>query len=114
MAIRHISTIFCDYLIRADNGRLSFIGTFRSIESPTLPITKAPMGVCIEFMADVGDHFKVSLEGNGINLVLGEGIFSPPHQPTVGQWIASIAAVIGVQFETVGVCEAILRSGDEI
>lgn len=114
MALKHLSTICCDYLIRDANGKMSYIGTFRSIISPTLPIIKSPMYVCVEFAGALGDPYKVSVEGNGVNLVMGEGTFLPPATPAVGEWLAFVAAEVLARFETAGKCEIILRSGDEI
>lgn len=92
---------------------MTYAGVFKNITSPQLPIMKAPMGVAVEFTGDSGDAFKVSIEGNDMNLVLAEGELEAPsdlikHQ----QYSATIAGEIGISFENEGVFDVILRSGE--
>lgn len=114
MAITHISTILCDYLIRADNGRNTYAGVFKNIAGK-MPLRKGPFGVGIEFKGNPGDPFKVTIEGNGINVLLTEGVIDPePIVSEFHQLSLTISGEIGLQFETPGVFEVILYSGDEI
>ncbi len=114
MALRHISTIFCDYLIRADDGRLTFAGTFRNLSWQNLPFIKQ-FSVAVEFIGEEGDPFHVSIVGNDINIVFAEGNIEIPQdlQP-LQRWSTVVAGAMQLIVQQEGVYEVILRSGDDV
>lgn len=102
-------------MIRADNGMLTFAGVFRNIKSSTVPISKGPIGIAVEFIGEPGDLFKVSVEGNGVDMNIAEGTVEPfvfPYAHQQGSII--IAGEIGLQFAEPGTFDVILRSGEEV
>lgn len=73
MAIQHIATILCEYLIRSDVGKMSACGVFRNILAPDFPVSRKAC-VFVEISGAHGDPFRVSLEGNGIDVTVIEGV----------------------------------------
>ena len=115
MAIQHISTVICDYLIRSVTGQVSLIGIFKNINSPTIPIIKTSMGVYVELSGDVGDPFTLSIEGIGPDIVIIEGkIEYPPLFLNHQQSSQNIIGDISLNFENYGVFNVVLRSGKNI
>jgi hypothetical protein len=115
MAIQHIATILCDYIIRADDGRTSVCGIFRNIYASSKPIVKAPIGLCVEIMGDAGDAFSVTMEGLGFNLVVIDDVVGPTEgvmlfqQPSI-----TIGGEMGLRFEDFGIFNVVVRSGNQV
>jgi len=114
MAIHHISTILCDYMMRSAEGKLMIAGTFRNIQAPTLPISKAPMYIVVEFTGDNGDPFEVIIDGNGFNQTIAVGIIEVPHLVENQQWSVIIGGEIGCRFDRAGVFDIVLRSAETV
>ena len=115
MAIEHISTILCDYLVHADNGRFTLVGMFTNISGPTLPITKQPIGVYIELVGEPGEPYRISIEGNGLDVLISEGVINQRGTPLQFQQSrTAIAGEMGLRFDTYGQFNVVLRSGAEI
>jgi hypothetical protein len=115
MAIQHLSTKLCDYLIRADNGRLSLVGTFNNLVSHQLPVAKSPCGLVVELLGDEGDPFTISLEGHGMTLLLAEGeIHQPPTTSEFEQSVMVIQGDVSLLFPRPGRYYIVVRSGEEV
>jgi hypothetical protein len=113
MPLQHYSTIFCDYLIRADNGRFTYAGTFRNITTPEFPLARQ-FGIAVEFIGEEHDSFKITIEGNGIDLVLADSTIGiPPAVLEYQQSSITVAGQIGLNFAQAGICYVILWSGEQ-
>ncbi|MGV3723307.1 MAG: DUF6941 family protein [Actinomycetota bacterium] len=88
MAFRHIASVVCDYLIRADNGRFTLAGIFKNIEASQFPAIKDPMGIYVEFSAEPGDAYEILLQGpKGFSVsVRQETVGSAPPLVPYQQW----------------------------
>lgn len=113
MPIRHLATVFSDYLTTEDGGRATLIRTFQNIETRRFPAVKFPFCFLVEFESD-GEAFRITLEGPPGSRVLGEGDPKPPHLLEFQQWCVSFAGELqpGV-FPEPGVYSIVLWSGTE-
>lgn len=118
MALRHDFTIFCEYLIHADDGKFTFAGTFMNIFGPQLPIVKDKFSFGVQFFGEPGEHFKVTLEGPGLEqpILLGEGEMQEHKTEYPFQLYSGIiAGTLGnATFSQEGIYNLVLRSGNEI
>jgi hypothetical protein len=116
MAIRHQSTILCDYLIRADNGRFTAAGMFQNINASRMPCAKDPMGVLVQFRGDPQDDYEVVLlRADGEETLLNSGVIeAAPEDLREGQqWAVNLAIVAAAVFDRPGVYSIALRSSGE-
>lgn len=62
MAIRHLYTILCDYLVVGQDGRPTAAGIFHNIEFDQLPGARSFLGIVVGLMGEDGDVFRVTLD----------------------------------------------------
>jgi hypothetical protein len=120
MAIRHIATLLCDYLIRSDDGRYTLVGLFKNIEArpgAKLPIIKSPMGIYVEFLAEGGESVEVILKGPGkFSHQLFQSHLAVPETTLLRYQQRSASIGITAQpaaFEREGVYSIVLKSGNK-
>jgi hypothetical protein len=117
MAIEHLYTILCEYLIRATDGKMSAAGIYQNIRTREFPATKDPMGVIVAFTGEEGDAFDVLLEGPGMPSGSMMGGVVPPS--VVGHGLEQRVQTVAVEarpavFREPGVHRIVLRSGDQV
>lgn len=114
MAIKHLSTSLCDSIIHHADGRVSLIGLFRNVSSPTLPFGKR-CWVHVEIVSDVRSPFRVTVEGEDFTLLLAEGMLEKPNIELGNrQWAAVVGGELGLQFTKEGVFNVKLYSGEAV
>jgi hypothetical protein len=113
MAIQHIATVFCDYLIRSDTGKPVICGVFKNFQSSAFPFSKGPVGLYVEMTGENGDPFRVSIEGNGISIDVATGTITRAQTLVENQQESVIiAGEIHLSFTETGTIDVILRSGE--
>ena len=117
MAINHLYTILCDYLVQSTDGKVSANGIFHNVEVRKFPAGKDPMGIVVGFSGDRGEAFVVLLERpDGSSDELHTGVVQPPselgeHQ----QWALTVVGVASpAVFPEPGIYRIVLRSGDQV
>lgn len=117
MALTHHSSKLCDYLIQAVDGKFTLAGCFTNMFCAELPLAR-PVGMLVEFSGEVGDPFRISVDGppeTNVEHLLAEGsIERPPLRNPLEQWSATIGGMVGIVFPVEGTYRVILRSGDSI
>jgi len=117
MAILHHSTKLCDYLIQATDGKFTIAGCFTNLYCAEFPHAR-PVGVMVEFAGEVGDPFRISMEGPpgaGGDFVLAEGaIEKPALRHPLEQWTGTITGMLVMRFPIEGVYRIILRNGEKV
>jgi len=114
MAIRHLYTVLCDYLITHADGRTSAAGIFHNVEVRDFPAGKDPMGVVVAFAGDGGEPYEVALEGpGGFRQGMAEGTLEHPAELREHQQWAVVLAVTASPaiFPSPGVYRIVVRSG---
>ncbi len=88
MAINHLYTILCDYLVQSEDGKVSANGIFHNIEVKEFPAAKDPMGIVVAFAGDPGEPFAIVLERpDGSSEELSRGVVeAPPGLREHQQW----------------------------
>jgi hypothetical protein len=116
MAIRHHSTVLCDYLIRADNGRFSYIGVFQNIRAAELPTAKE-MALSVVLDGDPQDRFQIAVRGPGEFVVAFEEVSvgdPPARESEFQQWSITVAMMARLTFREAGLYRVVLSSGDAV
>jgi len=114
MAIEHLYTILCEYLIQASDGKISAVGMFHNIQTPKLPATRDSMGVVVAFRGDEGDAYDIALEGpEGLHRPIYDGIVTSSavrheHEQATNVFAAVMHPAV---FDKEGVYRVVLRSG---
>ena len=99
MALLHHSTKLCDYLIQAVDGKFTLAGCFTNVFCAELPLAR-PVGMLVEFSGEVGDPFKIYVDGppeSNVEHVLAEGtVEKPPLRNPLEKWSATIGGMVGI------------------
>ena len=104
-------------MIQSVDGRFTLAGIFTNMFAADLPISRVA-GVLVEFTGEVGDPFRISIEGPAgadLTLVLADGVLETPTlRHPQEQWSAKVGGMVGIQFPIEGIYRVILASGDSI
>jgi hypothetical protein len=117
MALRHLSTVLCDYVIVSNEGKASAIGLFQNIRVTGFPGAVPMVGIIVTFAGERGDPYEVRLEGPGMeDMVVSQGVCEPPpgldeHQ----QWgVMVYGKAAPMVFNEPGVYRVVLRCEAEV
>ena len=86
MALRHIMTVLSDLAIQSSSGIASAVNIYNNLSVPGLPAMKDPFWVIVQMTGDNGDPYRISVEGQELQIDLAEGLLelraqeSPYHQ----------------------------------
>ena len=117
MAIEHLYTILCEYLIQASDGKMSAAGIFHNIQTREFPATKDPMGLIVAFSGEEGDAFEVLLEGPGMpsGSIMGGVVPAFTGSNELEYRVQTVAAEARpAAFREPGIYRVVLRSGDQL
>jgi len=107
MAIRHLYTVVCDYVVVGQDGRATAVGILHNIEFAQFPATKSLLGLVVGLVGDDGDEFRVALEGPDERSIaeVSKGTIAAPRDLRENQqWGFTVAgAVTPVVFAAPGI-----------
>ncbi len=117
MALQHLGTFLCDYLVTGQDARHTLINTFHNIgHQGAFPAVKLPFCFVVELQGE-GEPFRVVLEGPPGDKLLLEGVAGVPdpdkRDHAFQQWTTTLTAelVPGV-FPVPGVYSITVYSGE--
>jgi hypothetical protein len=96
MAIRHMYTVLCDYLVLGQDSKPTAVAIFQNVAVRQFPAAKDPLGILVSLRGDPGDPFEVVLVGPTGD-TLGEVAKGTIQQPSDlrehQQWAMNVVGV---------------------
>jgi hypothetical protein len=119
MAIRHNSTLLCEFVIQDANGRFSFINVVDNVRLPSIPGGLVSLNVAVNVTGEVGEEFSITIrdpKSKVLGRVAGQ-IKESDRVPASRYSQTSTTAILQIQpavFHVEGVYHVVVKSGTKV
>lgn len=114
MPLKHLSTLFCDYLAIGGDGRHTLVGLYQNIgHVGEFPAVKLPFCLLVELQGE-DEPYRITLAGPPGEQLLAEGIASRPEALCpYQQWATTfVMQLIPGIFPVPGLYSIVVYTGD--
>lgn len=105
MAVNHLYTVLCDYIMKDPTGRLSFLGVIAQITLPKFPSRAPTFYLALSITGAPGDRIRIDLvdeERTWRNHVFTGSLPATPNEATDDQLWAMQGTLNGTKFPHAG------------